>query len=337
MKKEYILGAMLCCACALFCSCNEDWNDELYRKMISFKAPVGSNGVHDIYVRYKPDGSGSFQLPVIVSGSQDNDRDIDVKISVDNDTLGILNQEKYLNRTDLWYKQLPERFYSFPMGNVCHIPAGKNVQTYDIDFHLQGLDMGEKWVLPLTIDEDPSYEQNVFKGYYKALLHIQLFNDYSGTYSSASMNVYVGESKDIPITVDTRSVRVVDDKSVFFYAGTWWEEDEHRDKYKVVVEFGEGTKDEDGVVTGPLIVKAGDAVNEAEIKALGNCTYRRSVQPHSTRPYIELHTTVMYLSYSYKDVTSDPDNPIEYQVEGSMSMQRSINTLIPDEDQAIEW
>ena len=112
MKKVYILGIMLC-ACTLFNSCNDEWKEELYREMISFKAPIGSNGVHDIYVRYQPDGSGSFQLPVIVSGSQANTKDIDVKISVDNDTLAILNTEKYLDRRDLWYKQLPEQFYSF--------------------------------------------------------------------------------------------------------------------------------------------------------------------------------------------------------------------------------
>ena len=336
MKKVYILGIMLC-ACTLFNSCNDEWKEELYREMISFKAPIGSNGVHDIYVRYQPDGSGAFQLPVIVSGSQDNGRDINVKISVDNDTLDHLNQEKYLDRRDLWYKQLPERFYSFPTENVCHIPAGKNVQTYDINFHLEGLDLNEKWVLPLMIDEDPSYAQNVRKGYYKALLNIHLFNDYSGTYSSSGMNVYLGESNNDPATTSTRTVRVVDDKSVFFYAGTWWEEDEHRDKYKVVVEFGEGTKDEDGVVTGPLTVRAGDAANEAQISSFGNCTYRRSVEAHPTKPYMELHTTVMYLNYYYTDVTSDQFNPLAYRVVGSMTMQRSINTLIPDEDQAIEW
>ena len=110
MKKVYILGMVLC-MCTLLVSCNDEWKDELFTRMVSFKAPNGSNSVSDIYIRYQPDGSGSFQLPVIVSGSQTNDQDIAVKISVDNDTLAILNTEKYLDRRDLWYKQLPERFY----------------------------------------------------------------------------------------------------------------------------------------------------------------------------------------------------------------------------------
>ena len=29
--------------------------------------------------------------------------------------------------------------------------------------------------------------------------------------------------------------------------------------------------------------------------------------------------------------------PIRYNVEGSMTTERKINELIPDEDQAIEW
>ena len=113
MKKLYILGMMLG-VCAVFSSCNDEWKDELYVEMVSLKAPLGSQGVHDIYVRYQSDGSGSFLLPVIVSGSRENARNIDVKISVDNDTLDTFNREKYLDRNDLWYHQLPEQFYSFP-------------------------------------------------------------------------------------------------------------------------------------------------------------------------------------------------------------------------------
>ena len=336
MKKVYILGIILG-ACTLFSSCNDEWKDELFTRMISFKAPNGNNSVSDIYIRYQPDGSGSFQLPVIVSGSQANTKDIDVKISVDNDTLAILNTEKYLDRRDLWYKQLPEQFYSFPTNGVCRIPAGKDVQTYDIDFHLEGLDLNEKWVLPLTIETDPSYELNIRKGYYKALLNLHLFNDYSGTYSATGMNVYLGESSTDPATAGTRDVRVVDDKSVFFYAGTWWEEDEKRNQYKVGVRFGEGTIDEDGVETGPIEVFAVDPTNPTQIEPFGSCHYRRSVEPHATLPHIEKHTTTIYLNYYYTDNTSDPDHPIRYRATGSMGTQRSINTLIPDQDQAIQW
>lgn len=336
MKKVYILGIILSVG-ALFSSCNDEWEDELYSQMLSFKAPVGGNGVSNIYMRYQPDGSGSYKVPVIVSGSQKNGRDFNVKIGVDNDTLGILNTEKYLNRKDLWYNQLPEQFYSFPTGNICHIPAGTDIQTYDINFNLEGLDLNEKWVLPLTIEEDPSYAQNMRKGYYKALLNIHLFNDYSGIYSSTSMNIYLGENTNDPATVATRSTFVVDDQSIFFYAGTWWEEDEYRHKYKVIAEFGKGVTDENGITTGPITIKPGDMANEAQIESYGECTYKKGTTKHATKPFMEQETTIMYLNYYFTDFTSDPANPIRYRVTGSMAMMRSINILIPDKDQAILW
>lgn len=336
MKKLYILGMMLG-VCAVFSSCNDEWKDELYVEMVSLKAPLGSQGVHDIYVRYQSDGSGSFLLPVIVSGSRENARNIDVKISVDNDTLDTFNREKYLDRNDLWYHQLPEQFYSFPTNGVYHIPAGKNTETFAIDFNLKGLDLNEKWVLPLTIDKDPSYVQNIRKGYHKALLNLHLFNDYSGSYASNAVSVFIGESTKDPATVATRELRVIDDRTVFFYAGTWWEEDEKRNQYKVGVRFGEGTIDEDGVETGPIEVFAVDPTNPTQIEPFGSCHYRRSVEPHATLPHIEKHTTTIYLNYYYTDNTSDPDHPIRYRATGSMGTQRSINTLIPDQDQAIQW
>ena len=63
---------------------------------------------------------------------------------------------------------------------------------------------------------------------------------------------------------------------------------------------------------------------------------------------MELHAliwnVVMFKScfeYDFQDFTyggSDTEViPIKYRVEGSMTLQRNINTQIPDEDQQIEW
>lgn len=112
MRKLYILG-MILAMCATFSACNDEWKEELYTQMISFKAPLGDNSLNEIYVRYQPDGMGIYQLPVIVSGSKNNDRNIDVKIAVDEDTLRILNQEKFpVGRQDLWYVPLAKQHYS---------------------------------------------------------------------------------------------------------------------------------------------------------------------------------------------------------------------------------
>lgn len=59
--KNYIISSLLG-LCVLCSSCNDEWKDELYTEMISFKATPGSNGVHDIYMRYQPDGTSlNFQ------------------------------------------------------------------------------------------------------------------------------------------------------------------------------------------------------------------------------------------------------------------------------------
>ena len=53
MRKLYILG-MILGMYATFSACNDEWKDELYTQMLSFKAPLGDNGLSEIYVRYQP-------------------------------------------------------------------------------------------------------------------------------------------------------------------------------------------------------------------------------------------------------------------------------------------
>lgn len=334
MKKLYMGIALL--ACTAFSACNDEWKDELHEQMISFKAPVDATGVSNIYLRYNAEGVISYELPVIVSGTTDNANDLNIKIGVDNDTLDLLNKAKYLERTDLYYKQLPENFYSFA-SETCHIPAGTNVQPYTIDFNFAGLDLVEKWVLPLTIESSDDYLPNMWKGWRKALLRINLFNDYSGEYSATSMNIYMDGENNDPATVSKRIASVVDENSVFFYAGTVWEEDVNRNKYKVIVTFNPGTTDDKGVVSGTLSLRSGDAANEMQLQAVGECTYDIRTNMDETKPFLKHYYVTMRMEYNYTDFTSDPTNPVVYNARGSLVMERKINTLIPDQDQAIQW
>ena len=47
MRKLYILG-MILGMYATFSACNDEWKDELYTQMLSFKAPLGDNGLSEI-------------------------------------------------------------------------------------------------------------------------------------------------------------------------------------------------------------------------------------------------------------------------------------------------
>ena len=276
-------------------SCSEDLGvnyeqkDELYREMISFKAPVGSNGIYDIYMRYRDDGTASYKLPVLVSGTKTNGRDITV-----------------------------------------------NTALYPIEFNMQGIDLSEKWVLPITV-LDGDYEKNTRKGYYKALLGVNLFNDYSGKYAANAMNVYIdGETND-PATVDNRTCRVVDDKTLFFYAGTIWEEDVNRKLYKVNVHFEDGEEQADGSIRGRLTITAGDPDNKIKLEPYGDCYYTYTKKAHATKPAIERRLVSLFINYRYSDITTDPSNPTRMDCKGSMSLERLYNTLIPDEEQAYQW
>src|SRR5690606_36069820 len=180
MKKLYIYSLILALAVVLG-ACNDEWTDELYTQMVSFKAPVGNEGVADVYLRYTKNGEIEYNLPVIVSGSTENDKDVNVKIEVDNDTLNILNLSKYQYRTDLFYKQLDEQFFELPSATA-FIPKGSHIGNYTVKFKFENLDLVERWVLPLKIKDDPSYTANYRKGWRKALLYIKPFNNYSGNY-----------------------------------------------------------------------------------------------------------------------------------------------------------
>jgi len=325
MKK--IFGA-LCLFAVLFCieSCNDEWKEEQFERYISFKAPIGDGGVSHIYVRYKGNENTIYKLPVIVSGSTTNDQNMTVHVAVDPDTLDALNYDRFQNRTDYYYKVLENKYYSIPA--TVDIKSGENVSLMDIDFSLKGIDLVEKWVLPLTIVDDPSYDYvaNPRKHYKKALLRVNPFNDFSGTYSSTALKVHLGDNQSLYM----QQVRtyVVDEKTIFFYAGIINEDRRDRSLYKIKAEFDELNK------TVTL------SADNPTIKFTLNKTATYSVMEYmdETRPYL-LHRiiTISNIDYVFTDYTMVDGTVLTFYVEGSLILERKLNTQIPDEDQAIEW
>ena len=307
----------------LVISCNSEWDEEQYEQYISFKAPVGDKGVTDIYVRYKQGGEATYRLPMIVSGSLPNGKDRTVHIAVDTDTLDILNAARF-GREDLYYVALESNRYAFP--STVDIPAGTFSTLLDITFNLDNIDLFKKWVLPLSIADDPSYnyEGHPRKNYAKALLRVLPFNDYSGTYSTTAMQVYIknrdgsiDKSEAIPTT--TRTAYVVDENTVFFYAGAMDEDLIDRDKYKIKFHFEPD---------GEKLVKITSDNDKIKLNQLKETSYTIAEVPDVTRPYL--------LHYEFVDYTS-ANEEIPYYVTGVLTLERNINTQIPDEDQAIEW
>ncbi len=334
MKKIYIYTLIFALTTVLG-ACNDEWTDELYSQMVSFKAPIStSSGVSDIYLRYTENGEVEYNLPIIVSGSTASDKDIQVKIEVDNDTLDILNYGKYQYRTDLFYKQLPDQFFELSSSTVL-IPKGSHIANYKVKFKFENLDLVERWVLPLKIKDDPTYKANYRKGWRKALLYIKPFNNYSGNYSATAMNVYFDGENSGPAVMSTKTGWVVDESTIFMYAGLIDENAEDRAKYKIIVKFEEGVENQDGSKSGNLTVTATN--NEINFELLDQPTYEISKTVDATLPYLIRKYCTIKIKYKYDDITSIPATPIRFRAQGSMTLERQINTLIPDEDQAIEW
>lgn len=216
MKKKNI-SLLLVTLLVMLSSCSEFYSDEQYEHYVSFKAPTST--VSRIRLKYRKGQPSPYRLPLIVAGSTMNNKDIDVHVGIDNDTLDIYNYEHYYEREDLYYKQLPENFYSIPNYDI-HIPAGECQALMDINFNFNGLDLSEKWVLPLIIKDDPSYNYTSHprKNFNNALLWITPFNDFSGNYGTTALNVFP-EDTNKPLVVDTREAYVVDENTIFFYAG----------------------------------------------------------------------------------------------------------------------
>lgn len=322
MKKiyQYLIAALTLFGTA---ACEQEWKDELYEQTVSF----AKNGVTDIHVRYKSEGKVSYRLPLVASGSQRNDKEINVQIALDPDTLANVNRERFSTRTDLYFMQLEQKYYNIP--STVTIQAGENTGLMNIDFSLEGINMVRNHILPLTITEGEGYTVNGRKHFRKALLNVIPFNDYSGNYSATNATIDDGTGK--PMTVATRQAKVVDENSIFFYAGMIQEDLVDRETYKVICKFIRQSDAED---TDQGIVEL--SAPDDRIGFSGSGSYMVTHFMDDVTPYLEHIYTTIYLDYSFDELIDDI-HKMHYTVSGSMVLERKRNILIPDEDQAWQW
>ncbi len=336
--KTLLFIALTVAAGSALVSCNDDWTDEQYTQYVSFRAPLNDQGVTNIYVPYSRkdtagnyvygSGKSSYNLPVIVSGSNTNQRDITVHVAHDPDTLATLNYARFQNRKDLWYTDM-NQYATYP--ETTEVKSGENTSLLPLTFDFNGIDMAYKWVLPLSILNDAGYNYTAHprKNYAKALLRIFPFNDYSGDYNGTTMKIFVVGDETDATTKSTIRGYVVDDKTIFFYAGDVDEDRTDRTNYKVFARFNgdtEGTVD---------FYATNDSL---QLKVNKQASFRIIEQMDEVQPYLMHHYVVINnIDYTYVDYTSVPGYHSNWGVSGTLTLERQINTQIPDEDQAIEW
>lgn len=311
-------------------SCNDEWNEEQYDQLVCLKAPTDNSTVTQIRLKYRGDSISLYKLPLIVSGTAINKKDLDVHIGLDNDTLDIYNKEHYYERTDLYFRQLDPSFYEIS-NPVVHIPAGECQGLLNINFKLQNLDLVDKWVLPLIVEDDPSYnyKSHPRKDYNNALLWITPFNDFSGTYGTTNLSIYTDKSEK-PIVISTRESYVVNENSIFFYAGATKETRVDRRFFKIIATFNA-----DSDSTGTVSLNAENP--DLKLEVTGKPSYYITKVMDSARPNLLRRTLTINMEYKFEDPLETAGYTVKYRAKGTMSLQRNINTSIPDEEFSIEW
>ncbi len=343
MKKLYLILTLLG-VLSFQVGCNNEWEDELYTQMVSLKAPIDNNVTY-LYLKYQENGEVTYNLPVLISGSRPNTRNFNVKIGVDNDTIPKLNTYIYSDREDLYYHQLGEEHYEFA-SNMCNVPAGSKKAMFPITFKFSDLDLVEKYVLPVTIEADPSYTMNTYKGRNKALLLVCPFNDYSGSYTAGNLFIQSINTPGNQMIANTRWVQVVDEQTVFWYAGITEELSTERGNYKICAEFLEPTRNEilldeaTGVPNGLVEIEGPLRLYQFQVGSnalIPTPVYTITESWDPDRPFIKRRLITMSMVYKYTDYTTSKSISFNYLCAGTMTMQRNINTLVPEDMQAYYW
>ncbi len=348
IKSLLLAGLVGCCATAMT-SCNDEWEDEQYEQYVSFRAPLdtegNSVGVTTIFVPYtriNSDGSArygagisSYDLPVIVSGSTHNAKDLEVHIVHDPDTLDALNYARFNTRTELFYHDM-NSYASYPP--TLAIPKGQDVGLFTIQFDFHNFDLSDKWVLPLTVEEKPEYgyQRNPRKNYAKAMLRVLPYTDFSGNYQANNQKFYVFSINGVELSLAERGepsalsvvqMYVVDENTVFFYAGNFDETRLDRKSYKIFARFN-------GETSGTVDLWCDNP--EVQFKENRKASFRVTSEPDAVQPYLLRRDVIINnMDYNFTDHTSTNGSKIEYNVAGTLTMERVLNTQMPEEDQVV--
>ena len=349
MRKYNIISKYLLTGCAammLAASCTEITDDEQYEHYISFKAPLdtegSSVGVTTVYVpftRVDADGNPKFggtglseyKLPVMVSGTTVTPGDIEVRI-VPSDTLETLNRERFSdNRKELWYQDM-SAYASYP--ETVTVRKGDSQALLNIRFDFNGIDLSDRYVLPLKVAESDNYLRHPRKNYATAMLRVLPYTDSSGVFEASNMKFYIvsgGVVDNEPGAMTTVQTYVVDQNTVFFYAGTFNERSLLRKSFKVYATF---TPYEEGGMRGTVTLSC----DNPEMNFVQNktATYTIIEAPDEVQTYIMRRTLIINdVDYTFTDYRSAPGSTIDYNVVGTMTMERKLNTQMPEEDQII--
>ena len=129
--------------------------------------------------------------------------------------------------------------------------------------------------------------------------------------------------------METSRAYVVDENTVFFYAGDINEKRTDRVNYKIYAQF---------IGDGQGSVKLWSDNPAMKFTTDGKASFRIYETMDEVQPYLKhRYVIINNISYSYVDYTSVKGTEMAYTAKGTLTLERKLNTQIPNEDQAIEW
>ncbi|MDE5655549.1 MAG: DUF4973 domain-containing protein [Muribaculaceae bacterium] len=347
IQKYLFAGAAAMLMLPALTACNDEWTEEQYTQYVSFKAPLdtegSSVGVTTVYVPYTrvdengnpiygENGLSSYNLPVIISGSTENDRDVTAHVA-HSDTLQTLNIERFNMRSELWYNDMSQ-FASYPESIV--IPKGQNIGLLPISLDFRGIDLNDRYVLPLTVVDAPQDGclRNPRKNFATAMLRILPYTDYSGVFQAPNVKYYLvsgGVVDEEPGALSTVQTYVVDENTVFFYAGTFNESSQLRKYFKIYARFN--PNNEEGTLGSVEFFSDDEQMALVQNKP---ASYNIIEQADEVQSYIMRRTLIISdIDYTFNDCHTAAGSVITYNVTGNMTMERKLNTQMPVEDQIV--
>lgn len=303
--KSIVKYSYLLLAAMVFSACNDALDDELFDKTVVFT----KNGFQDIHIDYVNNGEVITNLPISVSGTSANMQDVNVTVLLDEDTLNTYNFERFRNQTALYYRLLPAASYQLGSSNVT-IASGQESTILPIRLDVQQIDKFNDYVLPLRIGQNSAYTIGPSK-YSKVLMRILFQNYFSGDY------VVSGRLRDLTfnseISLTSRTLKVVDERTCYFYAGTIDANSTLADKEKFIIKVHTDPE------TGEASLTALDPAIELEQR---HAKIEQSTEQDPLNQNIEITTVKLTLTYRYKDISNTVDPPT-MEFDGSMTLVKT--------------
>lgn len=288
-------------------SCDDELDDELFEQYTYLK----DNGWVELELEIQDDNTVLCPYYISVNGTSGNKSDIKVTLAADPDTLSAYNLDRFKTQTHLYYKELPEDYYSFDKTEYL-IPAGeikaKAVATIDLS---KFASLYEQYVLPIRIASSDGMPTGQSK-YSKSLFFVSFINKFSGVYNGAgTLKMKVGNteySDNVPgITLFGMSTN-----TCYFYAGNVTRTNNLKyDKYVV-----DAVMDESGIIS--LSSKNAD-LNIETLSTNLERTYRK----HNTDSRYYIETATLEFRYSY-DGQEEYDSDARYTYEGKLSKIKNV-------------